>query len=189
VGKIDSHLVQQQQWHQFKLVKFSLLYAKNIRRHYGVPIWFSAQTSAGQDVPFARLLFFRSQCSQRHSADPFWSYRTANGLTCLLYIDIKKAVKDSAAIFGLDKAWFDTHSVRMSESTIARTMHAPTTVILHMGRWQTLPAAMKYQQQSTRLNDSILSMVSDPTLFTAEDVRLPQLLASRTFNTSTVRRF
>ena len=90
------------------------MYAKNIRRHYGVPIWFSARTSAGQDVPFARLLFFRSQRSQRHSADPFLSYRTANGLTCLLYADIKKAVKDSAAIFGLDKAWFDTHSVRMS---------------------------------------------------------------------------
>jgi hypothetical protein len=32
-------------------------------------------------------------------------------------------------------------------------------------------------------------MVSDPTLITAEDVRLTQLLASRTFITSTVRRF
>ena len=95
---------------------------------------------AGQDLPFVRLLFFWSQRSQRHSADPFLSYRTANGLTCLLY----------TAIFGLDKAWLDTHSVRMSAPTIARAMHAPTTVILHMGRWQTLSAAMKYQQQSTQ---------------------------------------
>lgn len=186
---IESHLVQQHHWHQIKLVKFSLQHAKNIRRDFGVPIWFSARTQTGQDVPFVRLLFFWSQRSPRHRADPFLSYQTANGLTCLLYADIKRAVKNSAAIFGFDQAWFDTHSVRMSAPTIARATNAPTTVIQHMGRWQTLPASMKYQQQSTRLNDSILTMVSDPTMFTAEDVRLTHLLSSRTSTTSTVRRF
>jgi len=186
---IDSNLVQHHHWHQIKLVKFSLQHAKNIRRAYGVPIWFSARTPAGQDVPFVRLLYHWSQHSPRHRADPFLSYRTANGLTCLLYADIKKAIKASATIFGLDETWFDTHSVRMSAPTIARATNASPTVIQHMGRWQTLPAAMKYQQQSTRLNDSVLTMVSDPTLFTAEDVRLTQLLASRTSSTPIIRRF
>ena len=186
---IGSHLVQHHQWHQIKLVKFSLQHAKNIRRAYGVPIWFSARTPAGQDVPFVRLLYHWSQHTPRHRADPFLSYRTTDGLTCLLYADIKKAIKASATIFGLDETWFDTHSVRMSAPTIARATNASPTIIQHMGRWQALPAAMKYQQQSTRLNDNVLSMVSDPTLFTAEDVRLTQLLASRTSSTPTVRRF
>jgi hypothetical protein len=77
----------------------------------------------------------------------------------------------------------------MSAPTIARATNASPTLIQHMGRWQSLPASLKYQQQSTRLNDSVLTMVSDPTLFTAEDVRLTQLLASRTSSTPTVRRF
>ena len=130
---------------------------------------------------------------------------TVQTLSCLIeqytdwrvyYIQIfKKTVKDSAAIFGLDKAWFDTQSVRMSAPTIARAVHAPTTVIMHMGQCKSLPAAMKYQEQSTGLNDSKLSMVSDPTLFTAEDVRLTQLLMYATPVTvliehpNTVRRF
>ena len=83
----------------------------------------------------------------------------------------------------------------MSAPTIARAVHAPTTVIMPMGRCKSLPAAMKYQEQSTGLNDSKLSMVSDPTLFTAEDVRLAQLLMYTTPVTvliehpNTVRRF
>jgi len=77
----------------------------------------------------------------------------------------------------------------MSAPTIARATNVSPTLIQHMGRWQTLPASMKYHEQSTRLNDSVLSMVSDPTLFTAEGVRLTQLLASRTSCTPTVRRF
>jgi len=60
---------------------------------------------------------------------------------------------------------------------------------MHMGRWKSFPAEMKYQEQSMELNDSMLSMVSHPTLFTEEDVRLTQVLASRSSNTSTIRRF
>ena len=58
-------------------------------------------------------------------------------------------------MFGLDEAWFDTQSIRMSAPTIARVAYAPTTAIMHMGRWKLLPAAMRYQEQSTELNDSI----------------------------------
>jgi hypothetical protein len=143
---IDSHVLQHYQWQQIKLVKFSLLHAKNIRQDYGVPIWFSTADKHGHDVHFVRLLFYWAQRSQRRSSDPFLSYRNDRGLNCLLYKDIKLAVKESAAVLGLDKAWFDTHSVRMSAPTIARAVHAPTTVIMHMGRWQSLPAAMKYQE-------------------------------------------
>lgn len=35
-----------------KLVKFSMLHAKNIRRDHGVPVWFSATDATSQPVPF-----------------------------------------------------------------------------------------------------------------------------------------
>ena len=40
-----------------KLVKFSMLHAKNIRRDYGVPIWFSATDKNNQPIPFVQLLY------------------------------------------------------------------------------------------------------------------------------------
>ena len=126
---IDSHLLHGYEWHQVKLVKFSLLHAKNIRQDYGVLIWFSSTNETGQDITFVRLVYNWSQRSQRRPSDPFLSNRTIDGLCCLLYKDIKRAVKDSPAAFGLDKAWFDTQSGRMSAPTIALAARAPTTVM------------------------------------------------------------
>jgi hypothetical protein len=40
-----------------KLVKFSMVHAKNVRHDYGVPIWFSATDSNNQSVPFVQLLY------------------------------------------------------------------------------------------------------------------------------------
>jgi hypothetical protein len=67
----------------------------------------------------------------------------------------------------------------MSAPTIARAAKADTLTILHMGRWKTVPSAMKYQEQSTASNNNIITMVSNPTLYTAEDIFLSRILASR----------
>ena len=42
---------------KLKHLQFSLLHANNIRRNYGVPIWFSATDTSGQIIPFVQLLF------------------------------------------------------------------------------------------------------------------------------------
>ena len=88
-------------------------------------------------------------------------------------------VKSSAAHFGLSAAWFNTHSIRMSGPTIARTANLSVPNIMRMGRWKSLPAPILYQEQSTASNDHILSVISDPTLFTSEDILLSRVLASR----------
>ncbi len=74
--------------------------------------------------------------------------------------------EQAATVFGLDAAWFDTHSLRMSAPTIARAANVLTTTIMSMGRWKLLPASLLYQAQSTQLNNSILSIVNNTTLFT-----------------------
>jgi hypothetical protein len=69
--------------------------------------------------------------------------------------------------------------------------------ISHMGRWKTVPSSMKNQEQSTAVNDHIVSIASNPTYFTTEDSFLPQTLAARVpsskqseqRSTPTVRRF
>ncbi len=168
-----------------------MLHAKNIRNYdFGVPMWFSTTDASGQSVPFVRLVYLWARHSQRLGSDPFLSFRANGQLKCLLYKDIQFAVKQGAAVFGLDAAWFDTHSLRMSAPTIARAAHVSTTNIMSMGRWKSLPASLLYQAQSTQLNNSILSTVNNPTLFTTEDIILSRVLASRSnSSTSSVRRF
>ena len=187
---INSNQIRHYEYTDFKTVKFSMQHAKNIRNGFGVPIWFSTHDSNLQPVPFVHLVYKWSKHSLRFDADPFLSFRVQDRLTCLLYTDIQAAVKSSAAHFGLDTSSFNTHSIRMSAPTIARAANLSETNIMKMGRWKSLPAPVLYQEQSTKINDHILAVVNNPTLFTAEDIQLSRVLASRTTSKqSTVRRF
>ena len=67
----------------------------------------------------------------------------------------------------------------MSEPTIARAANLSAPNIMRMGRWKSLPAPILYQEQSTALNDHILSVINNPALFTSEDILLSRVLASR----------
>ena len=187
---VASNNIHGLKYQDFKVVNFSMLHAKNIRQDYGVPIWFSTVDAEGKPVPFVHLVYLWSRHSVRNADDPFLSFRHSGELICLLYSDIKTAIKQAAPVFGLNAAWFDTQSIRMSQPSIARAAGLPVSDCMRMGRWKSLPAALLYQEQSTTLNNTILSIVSDPTLFTSEDVVLARLLASRTPSASPrVRRF
>jgi hypothetical protein len=167
-----------------------MLHAKNIRNDFGVPMWFSTTDASGQSAPFVRLVYLWARHSKRLGSDPFMSFRANGQLMCLLYKDIQFAVKQAATVFGLDASWFDTHSIRMSAPTIARAARVSTTNIMSMRRWRSLPASLLYQAQSTQLNNSIISIVNNPTLFTSEDILLSRVLPSRNkLSTSSVRLF
>ena len=176
---IASNQVKNYPWTSIKLVKFSLLHAKNIRRDFGVPIWFSSTDTNGNVVPFVQLVYLWAAVSSRLETDPFLSYRTDSGLHCLLYKQIQSAVQSAARHFGLTGNWFNTQSIRMSAPTIAASVNAQKRVILQMGRWASEPSALLYQHQSTAANNSMLAIISDPTIFTSEDILLSRVLASR----------
>jgi hypothetical protein len=188
---VNSNQLGHYQYTDFKTVKISLLHSKNIRNDFGVPIWFSTHDDSRRPVPFVHLIYQWSQNSVRFDADPFLSFRVRDQLTCLLYSDIQTAVKWSANHFGFNMELFNTHSLRMSAPTIARAANLSTNNIMRMGRWKSLPSQVLYQEQSTALNDHILNVVNNPTLFTSDDIQLSRLLSSRTASSSqpTVRRF
>ena len=73
----------------------------------------------------------------------------------------------------------------MSVPTITRAAQEPTTTILQMGRWKTVPSSMKYQEQSAAVNDHIISIASNPTYYTAEDILLSRTMAARADKTKT----
>ena len=149
---IASNNIVTQPWSSIKLVKFRLLHAKNIRRDFGVPIWFSSADATGAPVPFVQLVYLWASLSRRLDGDPFLSFRTTTGLTCLLYKQIQSAVQSAARDFGLIGNWFNTQSIRMSAPTIAAAANARTRVILQMGRWTSEPAALLYQHQGLHVS-------------------------------------
>jgi len=177
---VNSNQLTNYKYTDFKTVKFSLLHAKNTRNDFGIPIWFSTHDDNHRPVPFVHLIYQWSKHSLWFDADLLLSFRVRDRLTCLLYIDIQTAVKSSAAHFGLNIESFNTHSLRMSAPTLARAAQLSLTNIMRMGRWKLLPSPVLYQEQSTALNDHILTVVNNPTLFISEDIQLSRVLASRT---------
>ena len=73
----------------------------------------------------------------------------------------------------------------MSGPTIARAANMSVPNIMRMRRWKSLPAPILYQEQSTALNDHIVSVINNPALFTKEDIMLARVLASRPGSSST----
>ena len=126
-----------------------------------------------------QLVYLWATIASRLDNDPFLSYRADGGLHCLLYKQIQSAVQSAARHFGLAGNWFNTQSIRMSAPTIAAAVNAQKRIILQMGRWASEPSALLYQHQSTAANNSMLSVISDPTIFTSEDILLSRVLASR----------
>jgi hypothetical protein len=177
--------------HQFKTTEvefmlndgsFTLLTSNKLHCPYSVCYMrriYAAIDKSNRPVPFVQLLYRWATTSQRHDSDPFLSFRSNQILNRLLYNNIQSALKSSAKHFNLDEAWFNTQSIRMSVPTIARAAREPTTTILHMGRWKSVLSSMKYQEQSTAVNDHIVSIASNPTYFTTEDILLSRKLAAR----------
>ena len=173
---IASNRVTSYAWTSIKLVKFSLLHAKNIRRNFGVPIWFSSTDAFGNAVPFVQLVYLWATISTRFDDDPFLSYRA----------DDRYYINKYNRRYNL---WLDI-LVRMSAPTIAAAAKAQTKIILQMGRWASEPSALLYPHQSTAANNNMLSIVSDPTLFTSDDILLSRVLASRApGHQPTIRRY
>jgi hypothetical protein len=118
---VNSNQIRHYKYTDFKTVKFSMRHAKNIRNDFGIPIWFSTHDNNHQPFPFVHLVYQWSKHSLRFDEDPFLSFRVQDRLTCLLYATIQAAVQMSADYFGLNIASFNTHSIRMSAPTIARS--------------------------------------------------------------------
>jgi hypothetical protein len=180
---VPSHFMHNFQWKQIELVKFTLQHAKNIKKGYGVPIWFAVDGLDQDAVVFVQLVFLWAQMSRRQPDDPFLSHRTLAGrLVCLTYKTFQTTIKDCAVAFGFHPAWFNTHSVRMAGGTDRE--------IMFLGRWKGVPTTLTYQGSSTANNNRMLQLLTNSSLFTSKDISLGRVLPpTKGTKGSTVRRF
>ena len=176
---LPSSQLQTTRWKDIEIIRFTIQHAKNIKKGYGVPIWFSTREDNADAVAFLQLVYLWSQMSQRQEDDPFLSYRTKSGtLHCLVYTTVHEAIAKCAAEFGFNPKWFKPHGVRKAGPTVLRAAGRDDGDILLYGRWKGVPTSLIYQGSSTTNNNRLLRQVCNETLFTEDDIRLSMLLPS-----------
>lgn len=179
-------------WTSIEIVRFTIQHAKNVRRGYGIPIWFSTNEDNPDAIAFLQLIYLWARMSTRLPDDPFLSYRSDMGiLHCLVYANVHNAIAQCAIVFGFDPQWFKPHSLRMAAPTVLRAAGGDDGDILNLGRWRQVPTSLIYQGTSTTNNNRVLCAVSSPTLFTPTDIHLTRLLPAVKGQNKlpTVRRF
>jgi hypothetical protein len=178
-------------WTNIEIIRFTIQHAKNIRKGYGVPIWFSTQEPNEDAVAFLQLVYLWAHMSQRLDDDPFLSYRSNGTLHCLVYTSVHSAIAQCAAEFGFNPKWFKPHGVRQSTQTILRAAGGDDGDILVYGRWKQVTTSLIYQGTSTKNNNRLLRTACNAKLFTDDDIRLSRLLPSSKGQNQhpTVRRF
>jgi hypothetical protein len=188
---VPSYSMQNISWHRVKLIKFTIQHAKNIRSGFGIPISFDTNVTNPDALSFLQLVYLWAHISSRTATDPFLSYRSAAGtLHCLVYAQVQQAITSCAKHFNFNPKWFKPHCVRMAAPTALRAAGGSDGQILSLGRWKSIPTSLVYQGPSTKSNNNVLQLISDPTLFTSNDVVLSRILPSTGKNRQPrVRRF
>ena len=174
---VPSHLMATKRWREVTDIRFTIQHAKNIKSGHGVPVWFSTDDEDEDATAFLQLVYLWAHTSTRQAADPFLSFRTPSGqLHCLRYVTLQAAIKECAAAFGFNPDWFNPHSARIGGPTAAAAAGEQKEVIMVYGRWKSVPTSLVYQRSSTKSNNRMLRLLTDPTLFTSKDIQLSQIL-------------
>ena len=90
----------------------------------------------------------------------------------LTYPFMRLAIKAAALRLGVDPAKFSLHSLCIGGACALRAAGAPTSMILFMGRWKSLPACLSYQVVCVNEYDRAMEHLPTPGLLTIADVEL-----------------
>jgi hypothetical protein len=170
---VESFLVTMDMWPHITLVKFILRSAKNDKLRVGSTFWLrNAPSESGLNV--VQAVFEWSLRANFASTDYLMSFRATREAPSvwLTYERVKRLIKGCAAHFGLNPKNFGTYSARVGGACTLRAGGASDSTIQMMGRWKSMDSCLTYQESSMREYDSVQRILSDPTVFTAEDVRL-----------------
>ena len=90
----------------------------------------------------------------------------------LMYARVATAIKSCATHFKLDPRNYGTYSARVGGACTLRAGGASDSTIQMMGRWKSMDSCLTYQESSVREYDEVQRILRDPSVYTAEDVRL-----------------
>jgi hypothetical protein len=119
----------------------------------------------------ATLMFEWARLAKPMSDNPFLSYNGNVGRPWALSSDrYSGIIKRTAVACGLNPKWFDTHSNRIGGATIMAADGHPNHNIQRAGGWSSL-SFLDYIQWSQRSWDSVLCSLSNPKIFTNDQMK------------------
>jgi hypothetical protein len=141
--------------------------AKNDVNSEGFRFHFKKNTSSSS-FDITTYLFVWALEAELGPNDLFLSYK---GQWSLTYIQIQYAVRNVASLLSLDSTRYSSHSFRIGGASVLAAAGVPDYIILKIGRWKSL-AFLDYIRQATSFFSVALSALSDPSLFTIEQLKL-----------------
>jgi hypothetical protein len=170
---VESFLVTPDMWSQVSLVKFILRSAKNDKLRVGSTFWLRNEPSeCGLNV--VQAVFEWVTRANLAPTDYLMSYRPTRSSPSvwLMYARVASAIKEVARRFKLDPRNYGTYSARVGGACTLRAGGASDSTIQMMGRWKSMDSCLTYQESSVREYDMVQRILRDPSVYTAEDVRL-----------------
>jgi len=176
-------------WEQVTLVKLTLRHAKNDKFRIGKTTWFRAGQHKIGPHDLVELLFNWASRANLRADAMFLSYKQT-GSSSSPYVPLRmhqmrEAVKKCAAQFRLPTDLYGCHSLRVGGTCALRAGGASDSMIQLLGRWQTMPSSLGYQDNSTEEFDRMLGIMSDTSRFTVDDIRIKHMSAGLQLPTST----
>ena len=110
-----AHELQDIQLEQILLIKFMVTSAKNISFHVGASMWFSAASANPNCINLCTTMFLWAKQANLQPNDFFLSFRvSASGPSQhVSYRGLAKVIKQTAATFGFEPAFFSCYSTRI----------------------------------------------------------------------------
>jgi len=119
----------------------------------------------------ATVMFDWAKLAKPMSDNPFLSYNGNVGVPWTLSSErYSNIIKRTARACGLNPKWFDTHSNRIGGATIMAADGHPNHNIQRAGGWSSL-SFLDYIQWSQRSWDSVLCSLSNPKIFTIDQMK------------------
>lgn len=159
-------------WASVILVKITLQSNKTDKFRAGRLLYYSARRSL-RGVDIALVLFTWAQAAALNPQDLLFSLPgSARRRVPLTYDAMRTTLTNCVSRFALPLSQFSTHSLRIGGACALRASGASDSMIMFMGRWKTLPAALGYLEVSLSEFDHAMELVSQPGVLSTDEIRL-----------------
>jgi hypothetical protein len=157
---VESFLVTADMWRHVTLVKFILRSAKNDKLRVGSTFWLRNEPSeSGLNVVQA---VFEWSLRSNFAPTDYLMFLPRHSRVPLGVADLCAREQTHQGVCG---------ALRPEPCTL-RAGGASDSTIQMMGRWKSMDSCLTYQESSVREYDEVQRILRDPSVYTAEDVRL-----------------
>lgn len=172
VASFLAHLLTETERSDISEVRITIPSSKTDRLGNGHQISFPRDSGSPQ-VRILHELLLWALMARSLVNDPFTSFRLGEGgkLITLTRSRVSNCIKASVLRFGLNPAFFSTHSLRITGATRLRAAGVSDQTIMRMGRWVSIASCCEYQRENLVERTMVTSILANSKELDVGDIR------------------